>query len=621
MIKELSDLGKKLRNEKKENEWVHDALKEETISLVLTINQSGSFISLRSIDKKKTVAEAIQRTSGKSARQLIDNCGYVLGVYDNEGVSYKKKVKEKGEKKAEEIFKKDTAGKLKEFIDRLNELEDLEEIQPVIKFYFGNKQNGIDVINQSYFISEITKKERNGNIAILVVDQEMFVHEYENVYKRIIDTYVTKQQKINTTVKNKCSVCGSSNYPVGDFTHFPIRAVPGDKEPAGGRKLISYNGDNNPFESYGMIGNENCMICTNCAKTYTEGLNWLMTNGHEIPVTNKKGNNVNEFRYTNRKSFGHDTAIVFWTRENQLLKDLDILDMPTEADVASLFDTVTSGDVKSIENSKVDQFYTCTLSGTAARIAVRDWFETSFADFRKSLLQWFKDIAVVEYKFELKRYQIQYSRLYNMARSCQNENDEKNPTLARVACHLWNAALKNIALPLWILTAVLKRIQVDGKGVSSDRAALIRILLNRNNKGGYMIQEKLDPENAGTAYNSGRIFAVLESVQRAALGKNINAGVRERFFTSASTTPASAFGRLLKNSQNHLSKLKSEKPGLAVVLDKELTEIIAKIETFPVVFSLEEQGQFAIGYYHQKNNQFNKPELKEIVESEEAQHE
>ena len=132
-----------------------------------------------------------------------------------------------------------------------------------------------------------------------------------------------------------------------------------------------------------------------------------------------------------------------------------------------------------------------------------------------------------------------------------------------------------------------------------------------------MVTEKLDPENKDTAYVSGKVFAVLESIQRAALGKT-NAGIRERFFAAASTTPASAFGRLLKNAQNHLTKLKGEKPGLAVVLDKELQALVADINELPAIFSLEEQGQFAIGYYHQKNHQFNKPELKEITQEQEA---
>ena len=612
MIRELSDLGKKLRSQKNENEWAHDALKEETISLVLTIKPDGSFVSLRSIDKKKTIAEAVQRTSGKSARLLIDNCGYVLGVYDNESTTFKNKVKAKGDLKAVESFKTNVAEKLTEFVARLKELSDLGELKPVIRFYSDNKQNGVDIINQDYFLANIPKKERGGNIAFLVSGEERYLHEYSNVYQRIIETYETEQQKLTAATKGKCAICGCDKFPVGDFPHFAIKGVPGDQEPAGGRKLISYNGDNNPFESYEMVGNENCMVCTNCAKTYTEGLNWLLSTGPR--KINDKGKEYTE--YTHRKKFGDDTVMIFWTRENQTLKELDILERPTEADVAGLFDSVAAGDTRQLSNLETDQFYSCTLSGAAARIAIRDWLETSLPNFRKVIAQWFKDIAIIEYNYDLKRHQIHYSRLYDLARSCHNEKENKQTTLSRVACSLWNAALKNSALPLWILTAVLKRIHVDGKGVTPDRAALIRLILNRNNKGGRMIQEKLDPENGGTAYNSGRIFAVLESVQRAALGKNVNAGVRERFFTSASTTPASAFGRLLKNAQNHLSKLKGEKPGLAVVLDKELTGLIANIKTLPAIFSLEEQGQFAIGYYHQKNHQFNKPELKEVVESE-----
>ena len=74
----------------------------------------------------------------------------------------------------------------------------------------------------------------------------------------------------------------------------------------------------------------------------------------------------------------------------------------------------------------------------------------------------------------------------------------------------------------------------------------------------------------------------------------------------------------MRMSQNHLSKLQGEKPGLAVILDKELQALFARINGFPLVFSLEEQGQFAIGYYHQKNETFKKAaenkELKDALE-------
>ena len=121
-----------------------------------------------------------------------------------------------------------------------------------------------------------------------------------------------------------------------------------------------------------------------------------------------------------------------------------------------------------------------------------------------------------------------------------------------------------------------------------------------------MIKERLDEDNTSPAYICGRIFAVLEGIQRAALGKDINAGIRERFFTFASTNPSSAFGRLIRLSQNHLTKLKSEKAGLAVILDRELRELFSKIQEFPAIFALEEQGQFAIGYYHQKQDTYKK---------------
>jgi hypothetical protein len=122
MIKELSELGKTLRAQKGENEWAHDALKEETISLVLTIKPDGSFVSLQPIERKKTIAEAVQRTSGKGARLLIDNCGYVIAAYDYDGVAFKKKAKEKGEAKAHEIFKKEVRDKFTLFTARINEI-------------------------------------------------------------------------------------------------------------------------------------------------------------------------------------------------------------------------------------------------------------------------------------------------------------------------------------------------------------------------------------------------------------------------------------------------------------------------------------------------------------------
>jgi len=617
MIQELSELGKTRRSQKTENEWVHDALKEETISLVLTIKPDGSFVSLQSIEKKKTMAKAVQRTSGKEARLLIDNCGYVLGVYDYESNAFKKKTKEKGEQKARNIFKEDVSEKLSLFLKRLNEMADLDELKPVLKFYNDNKQKGIDIVNQEYFANNISKKDRGGNIALLVSGKDKYVHECDSVYRRIVDAYEIKQEAFISSTKKKCAICAGEQFPVGDFTHYPIKGVPGDKEPAGGRKLISYNGDNNPFESYEMIGNENCMICTNCAKTYVEGLNWLLSAGPR--VKNKKGKEYTA--YTNRKNYGSDTAMVFWTRKNEKLPEIDQLEAPNPADVARLIESVASGTEGDSRYLEPDQFYSCTLSGSAARIAVRDWIETSLFDFRKSVAKWFQDVAIVEYDGGLKKTKTRYARLYDLARSCQRKNsdgsyDKDDASLARVATYLWNAALKNTSLPLWMLTKVLQRARLDNYGVTSDRAALIKLILNRHNKGGdFVITGNIEQGRRPVAYVCGQIFAKLESIQYAALGDR-NAGIRERYFTYAMTSPASAFGRLFNLNSKHFTKLKNEKPGLAITLDKELQELCKDVDinSFPATFLLEEQGQFAIGYYHQRQKQFSGTKSKENKE-------
>ena len=617
MIQELSELGKTRRSQKTENEWVHDALKEETISLVLTIKPDGSFVSLQSIEKKKTMAKAVQRTSGKKARLLIDNCGYVLGVYDYESNAFKKKTKEKGEQKARNIFKEDVSEKLSLFLKRLNEMADLDELKPVLKFYNDNKQKGIDIVNQEYFANNISKKDRGGNIALLVSGKDKYVHECDWVYRRIVDAYEIKQEAFISSTKKKCAICAGEQFPVGDFTHYPIKGVPGDKEPAGGRKLISYNGDNNPFESYEMIGNENCMICTNCAKTYVEGLNWLLSAGPR--VKNKKGKEYTA--YTNRKNYGSDTAMVFWTRKNEKLPEIDQLEAPNPADVARLIESVASGTEGDSRYLEPDQFYSCTLSGSAARIAVRDWIETSLFDFRKSVAKWFQDVAIVEYDGGLKKTKTRYARLYDLARSCQRKNsdgsyDKDDASLARVATYLWNAALKNTSLPLWMLTKVLQRARLDNYGVTSDRAALIKLILNRHNKGGdFVITGNIEQGRRPVAYVCGQIFAKLESIQYAALGDR-NAGIRERYFTYAMTSPASAFGRLFNLNSKHFTKLKNEKPGLAITLDKELQELCKDVDinSFPATFLLEEQGQFAIGYYHQRQKQFSGTKSKENKE-------
>ncbi len=111
----------------------------------------------------------------------------------------------------------------------------------------------------------------------------------------------------------------------------------------------------------------------------------------------------------------------------------------------------------------------------------------------------------------------------------------------------------------------------------------------------------LDENNDDNAYLSGRLFAVLERIQSSAI-KGVNATITDRYFGTASTVPYSVFPRLLTGSKNHLSKIRKRMPGHAINLDKDLMKIIDKLPSeFSRHFSIEEQGRFSIGYYHQRN--------------------
>lgn len=579
MIKVLSEFGK-LICEKKYGEWNHVALKEEPISIEIVTDIDGNFCRFEAFEKKATITEALTSKKGK-ARLLVDKAEEVL-CYGGKASSKKHEL----------------------FMEKLHKYQALPELAPVFAFYEQNKSGGIEKALKEFENAIPNEKNRKGNIGFCIQSEGIRIHEIPIVLRAVIAEYKATKENVP---KRKCSICNEKDYPVEDSPHGMIKKVPDGQ--SSGSAFVSYNEP--AFESYGLKGNENSAICANCAKTYVEGLNSLLSLGNEVIERSKKGKEKKTFRYTNRKNFGSDTAMVFWTRKNKQLPEIDQLEAPNPDDVARLIESVTTGTDRDSRYLEPDQFYSCTLSGSAARIAVRDWIETSLFDFKKSIAEWFQDIAVVEYDRDLKQNKTHYARLYELARSCQGKNsddsyDKNDTSLARVAAYLWNAALKNTSLPLWMLTKVLQRARLDKYGVTADRAALIKLILNRNNKGGgFVITEKMEEGHKPVAYVCGQIFAKLESIQYAALGDK-NAGIRERYFTYAMTSPAAAFGRLFNLNSKHFTKLKSDKPGLAVTLDKELQELCKDIDinSFPVTFALEKQGQFAIGYYHQRQKQF-----------------
>ena len=107
---------------------------------------------------------------------------------------------------------------------------------------------------------------------------------------------------------------------------------------------------------------------------------------------------------------------------------------------------------------------------------------------------------------------------------------------------------------------------------------------------------ELNEQRSYLPYVLGRLFAVLEWVQQEA-NPGINATIRDKYFNSASSTPATIFPLLTKLSQSHLRKLKT---GSRIFYEKQITELEGRIhESLPAHLTLPEQGAFHLGYYHQ----------------------
>ena len=117
----------------------------------------------------------------------------------------------------------------------------------------------------------------------------------------------------------------------------------------------------------------------------------------------------------------------------------------------------------------------------------------------------------------------------------------------------------------------------------------------------------LNQDHPKPAYQLGRLFAALERNQESAL-PGINATVKDRYFGAASATPGAVFPRLLRLGQHHIAKLEG---GLKVHAEKQVQEIMGRIDSFPGHLDLVAQGLFALGYYHQRQDFFTRTDAEQ----------
>ena len=182
-----------------------------------------------------------------------------------------------------------------------------------------------------------------------------------------------------------------------------------------------------------------------------------------------------------------------------------------------------------------------------------------------------------------------------LAQTARKEKEEDIPP--NLEAPLMRAIIGGARYPDGMFSAVIRRIRAD-RQVDYLRVCVIKGWLVRNQ--GKEVPMSLDLDRPDPAYRLGRLFAALEKAQEDALG-NINASIRDRFYSAASATPGSVFPRLLRTYQHHLAKLEG---GLKVVRERLVQEILGPLDGFPAHMNLADQGLFALGYYHQRQSFF-----------------
>lgn len=168
--------------------------------------------------------------------------------------------------------------------------------------------------------------------------------------------------------------------------------------------------------------------------------------------------------------------------------------------------------------------------------------------------------------------------------------------------------------PQSLMQQCIRRIRAE-QNVNRARAAILKAYLNRKIRIQKLKQKEitmsLDLNNTNVAYRTGRLFATLEKIQEEA-NPGINATIRDRYYGAASSSPVTVFPRLLSLKNSHLKKLND---GRKIYFEKLIGEIVSEISSFPTNLSLNEQANFAIGYYHQRQDFFTKKSDKEENEN------
>ena len=389
---------------------------------------------------------------------------------------------------------------------------------------------------------------------------------------------------------------------VPEETHPAIKNVQGAQ--SSGAALISFNA--RAFESFGRVEEQNrsAPMGKQTAFAYTAALNHL-TGDKE-----------------HRQHIG-DMTVVYFAEDAEPAYQ-DVMDLcfagsdnaVTDAELHSVLQSIAAGKSTEFSESKLSpdtRFYLLGISPNAARLSVRFFRQSSFGDVIAKIKQHYDDIAIVSDN----RTKWVDIPLWALLRETVNPKSNDKTPAPQLAGDTLRAVLTGGRYPETLYMQTLLRIRAE-HDITRGKAAIVKgyLLRNTKNRKNYTYIKEvstmaLNEASNYTPYVLGRLFSTLEAVQSAA-NPGINATIKDRYFNSACATPAAVFPILLKLANSHLKKLGG---GLAVLYSKQIGDLTARLETaFPKTLSLEEQGAFILGYYHQTQKRFEKKNTTETTE-------
>lgn len=544
----------------------------EKIHFALVIDKSGKFIDVndlrekqgkKNIPKQLIVPASSKKSSGIDPNFMWGTTGYILGA-DNKTYQDKNR-----HKKMFDAFKA--------FHHLLENSINDTGMKAVLRFL--NSWNSADAEKLEHW------EEMAGmNIVFRLDDEHKYIHEHSDVKKKWIDYYIKNQSDYRVF----CLVSGRKA-PIARL-HQGIKGVK-NAQPTGA-SIVSFNLES--FCSYNKEQSFNAPVSEEISFNYTTTLNHLL-----------------RFESRQKIQIG-DATTVFWAEGETPVESFlkDILDPHEEnqsdiGDLRRFLEAVRDGKMpKEINNTKNMRFYILGLSPNASRLSVRFWYISTVEDISRRIGQHFKDLKIIKSYEQDSEYPGIWHLLYETA--VQGKTKNISPLLAGA---LMRSIITGANYPLGILTAIMERIRADQK-INYLRASLIKACLNRSNRvrnpnEKEVISMALNREEKNIGYRLGRLFAILEKTQKDAV-PGANTTIKDRFYGSASATPAVVFPQLLRLAQHHI-----QKSDFGASIEKWIEEIMSDIKQFPSHLSLEGQGMFAIGYYHQKQELYKKTEKKE----------